>query len=354
MNKFVLLLITGFFFNANLSGQITLLNIKNTPKAEYKYEYKNVKFNFTEAIHGGNDTVWNFSDFLINDSTQTNYFTYNPYYNSFPGYEYLYCDPPDPADTSYLRSDLIIYRKTDTLFSKAYWIETPPALIGLGTYIDAGIFPILKFPSQLNSYLYWYEYEGGDPYYEKMTMWKKTDSYGKMIAFDSVLNNLIRFHTYYDYLWSASIHTFDWIIIDTYEWYADSSELPLLSVEFKVKITQGFGGPPDFTYDTIAWFYTSKAYIPLPSINEYLNSDENILIYPCPALNSVNISSVKEVQKIDLLDVHGVLLTNFSDVSSATNNTQSINLKNIASGIYILRAWFKDKTSFSKKFVIKK
>jgi len=354
MNKFVLLLVTGIFFNANLSGQITLLNIKNTPKAEYKYEYNKVKFNYAEAIHGGSDTIWNFSVFLIEDSTHTYYLTHNTYYNSFPGYEYLYCEPPDPSDTSYLRSDMVIYSQSDTLFSKAYWIETPPPWAGEGPQIVNGVFPILKFPSQLNSYIYLYEYEGGDPFYQSFTMWKEADAYGTMLIQDSILNNLIRFHTYYNHLWSTSSHTYDGVTIDTYEWYADSSELPLLCIDFKVNQTQDLGWPPDYTYDTIAWLYTSKTHIPLPAINEYLNNDENILIYPCPAVNLVNILSVKDIQKLDLLDVHGILKANISYKLSANNNTQSINLKNIVSGIYVLRGWFNDGTSFCKKLVINK
>ncbi len=151
--KQVILLILILHFSIDLKSQPVLLSGKNTPKAEYAYVYKEIVFDYTKAIHAGADTVWDFSDIQILSDTTYSYYTHNSDYNSFLGYDYpSYVTAPDPTDNSYLRSDNVIYRITDSSFYEAYhmsWISTAFS----SQHIESGGEFVLKFPFQYNSYM---------------------------------------------------------------------------------------------------------------------------------------------------------------------------------------------------------
>jgi hypothetical protein len=76
-------------------------------------------------------------------------------------------------------------------------------------------------------------------------------------------------------------------------------------------------------------------------------SNDNAIIYPNPSDGIVNITSEKEFSSFQLYDIHGnLLITNDLSDKNAT-----IDIKNLASGIYILKIQYLDKISQYYKII---
>ena len=74
------------------------------------------------------------------------------------------------------------------------------------------------------------------------------------------------------------------------------------------------------------------------------NEDNNISIFPNPAKDMLNITSEKAINQIDVYDVNGKL------VKSYTNVNNNINIKDLATGVYMLNITTED-GQVSKKIV---
>lgn len=75
-----------------------------------------------------------------------------------------------------------------------------------------------------------------------------------------------------------------------------------------------------------------KAVPDLSAINQNVSA-ENLLVYPNPATETVNINSVNPVSEIRLFDMHGMLV--YSSFNEFTNAT--ISLEGRSSGLYFLQ-----------------
>lgn len=81
------------------------------------------------------------------------------------------------------------------------------------------------------------------------------------------------------------------------------------------------------------------------AIEDYENSNWNI--YPNPTNGILNITTDKEIQKISLFDVLG------KQIMDVTFNASTINMSDIKSGVYVLKAHFKDGDTIIKKIIKK-
>lgn len=69
-------------------------------------------------------------------------------------------------------------------------------------------------------------------------------------------------------------------------------------------------------------------------------SNDNAIIYPNPSDGIVNITSEREFSSFQLFDIHGNLLT----TNDLSDKNATIDIKNLASGIYILKIQYLDNT----------
>lgn len=340
--KKIYLIILLVYCSINLKSQPILLNGKNTPKAECTYIYKKIKFNYANAIHAGPDTIWNFSDIEIQSDSTYDYYTRNPEYESFPGiYDFVTVDPPDPSDTTYLRSDNAIYRLTDSLFYQAYFLYNLIQPPNYATFIDDGVFPVFRFPFQYNSFMNM----GSTTSYSDYTKWKKGDAYGTIIIPDSTYSDVLRTNTYFDYFQEAGMsHDSYGRTTNTYEWYTDDSELPLMKVVVSDSWTMNsFGGSglPNHTYDTTAWIFTTK-------INH--NLPDSIFVFPCPAYDWVYLKTYYDVNKLSIYNIEGRLVSELFNLPGKIKHP--IEIINLEKGIYILRGELSNGKSFYKKIIV--
>jgi len=327
--KTIVLFLFLLYCNIDLKSQPILLNNKNTPKAEYTYVFKNIAFEYSKAIHSGADTIWDFSDIeILNDSTY-NYYTHDSDYISFPGHEYTSATPPDPTDTTYLRSNNAIFRITDTLFYQAYSVVYVPFPCYC-TFIDNVVIPLLKFPFQYNSII------GSN--------WKKADAYGTVIFSDSSVN-MLRVTTHETHYQQTGNHSHITDTVDTYEWYADNSELPFIRVVTIGRYEYDFGGPPIPSYDTIAWLFTAKIYNP-PLIPEA----DSVAVFPSPAFDWVYLKTFFDVDRLSIYNIEGRLVNELFNLPGKTKHP--INIINLEKGIYILRGELSNGKTFYKKIFV--
>jgi len=339
INKITILSLIILLFNNNLKSQITLVSSRNTPKPETLYIYQKVDFDFSKAVHGGCDTVWDFSDLTYQTDTNVRYFTRNPNYNPFPGMPYTV----PPLDSSYLRSDTAIYRVTDTLFYQShikYNIVEP----GSGAFVAVTTLPVLRFPLSFNSIIY--EHNNSEhPYNIKIL--KKTDAYGSLVTPDSTYSNLLRVNTY-DFYSRYITHGAKGYEIKTYEWYAENSELPLMSVQFRRVFTFSMGYESS-TYDTMACVFKSKLSDPF-SFN--MGNDGNVNVYPNPASNYIKIRAKEPIKNIEIVDALGIVKLAIDDLSDS--DTAFLNLSFLANGFYFIKIKLDGGSVFCRKFLIER
>ncbi len=79
---------------------------------------------------------------------------------------------------------------------------------------------------------------------------------------------------------------------------------------------------------------------------EQVDLNNNFIIYPNPVLDIIHIQSEEEIESIEIIDISG------RKVSVELNSNSEIQVTNLSSGVYILRAVFK-RGIFSQKFIKK-
>jgi hypothetical protein len=84
------------------------------------------------------------------------------------------------------------------------------------------------------------------------------------------------------------------------------------------------------------------------SADNFLTSETNLLIYPNPTSNKVNLKSINsDVKQVEIYNLQGKRVLNMIDF----NETMDINVANLSKGIYLIKAKTTNKTS-SKKLII--
>jgi hypothetical protein len=330
MKRFLLFVFLTAIQVTGLFGQIVLTSSKNTPQAEFRYIFDAVIFNYSDGIHGGNDTLWDFSGLIRLNDTSSRYYTRNQNYISF--YDYVYGEIPDTLDPTYLRSDGAIYRITDTAFSMDYFVIEPP--YGQGRIVVNDFTPILRFPMTLNTMVDTFGYDGGDFIHE---YWKKGDAWGKLILHDTVYEDVLRISGYDHYYRQIGSHSGEGSIVITYDWYANLSEEPILTLIFRTDYSYYYG-PPTYTYDTCAVIYTGKVYQPCTLSIQTNNENKICSVYPNPSSGKFKISAGIPLEELEILDLQGKPLFKKNFVSGWKRTSSfEIDLGYLNDGIYFLR-----------------
>ena len=357
--KVVLLMSLGVLSLSSSIGQTVTLGLSNTPKAEYRYNYNKVNFNYSIALDTGINVVWDLSNMVIQNETKSYYYTKDPNYDSFPGNEYheFYSIPIDHSDTTYLRSDDAIYKSTDTLFFQSHRVIQTPGEVFIGNCV----IPVLKFPFEYNSYMdlgsssgmNWVELP------TSTSTWKKGDATGSLILPDSVFTDFLRLHTYYNFSNQDGNHSGHGRRKDTYEWYAQNSEIAFLKVECSHSSGWDMGPSYNYGYDTTAWLLTSVEFVPL---EEY--GDENPFIYPNPSSSFITLETKSEISSISIFNSHGKLVNDIKEPESAVIemywvddalqylNGYTVEINDYASGIYYMNCVLANGEILKKRFMV--
>ncbi len=335
---------------ANVFGQISLTRENNTPRAEYRYLYDSVSFDYVAYRFGGADTIWDFSEIDIYLDTLSYYYTRDSTYISFPGYEFepeeFPCaEPPDPLDTNILRSDNAIYRLTDSLFYQNYQV------CGIEDCIcNTNIF-VLRFPFSYGSHWsqersWWSDWS---PTVHNTITTQTADAYGSLILPDTTYTDVLRLFTdfYYEINY-ISVHHWYWQKKFIYEWYHEDFQLPLLKLEFMESLKVSYDSPT-WSWDTTAWLFSHKTYVPLLVEVADIYQENDINIYPSPVNSSIHFTSEQKVERVALFNLLGVKMN-----AVINKESQTISVAHLQSGIYILRVRFENGREFSQKVIIAK
>jgi hypothetical protein len=140
----------------------------------------------------------------------------------------------------------------------------------------------------------------------------------------------------------------DWIINDYCSW-AEHPEMPYTL--FGCLRLENCSQATNFSF-TITVFCSSGTTIPYElSIDDSLNNESSILIFPNPSTNILNISSeAQELKGIQLFDSRGLLI---KDIGGQSKLLTSLPLDGVSSGNYILRIVTMENKTITKVVIIK-
>jgi len=315
-------------------GQIALTKQNNTPDAEYRYHFKSVQFDYSSITYTGMDTIWNIDSLIFQNDILSKFFTRDTNYISFPGYSYNpdLSPPPDPMDSTLLRTDNAICRITDSEMYQAYKVFFPPNGAPFDDYIGETHIPYLQFPFYYNDSM-----DAGsgissfEGYYKKVDTWKIADAFGSLIVNDTVYKNTLRVFTYESIYVSVS-HGFSDYTSNKYEWYTEDHQLPVLSLDF-IEHEWLNDGTYQHNYDTVSWIFDFKEYVPPTAINEESVFSDYFSIYPCPAKDIININTTHPITNLKLYDLLGNEIINLNN-----HDISSINVSSIPNGTYLIVA----------------
>ena len=94
-------------------------------------------------------------------------------------------------------------------------------------------------------------------------------------------------------------------------------------------------------------YYLDDFHLPdVPLETQYLDVSENIKIFPQPAKNVVNISSVNNIFSVSILDITGKSISNTS--FSKNKNNVNIDVSNLDAGVYFVSVVLNDKVITKK------
>jgi len=96
----------------------------------------------------------------------------------------------------------------------------------------------------------------------------------------------------------------------------------------------------------VDWIRVYKAVNPLSVEDE---NAESIRMFPNPVLNSLQIESNSRIKNVSIYNLNGVLIK----IESLTETTNTIDLSELANGLYILKFQKDDRISFYKKIIKK-
>jgi len=332
MRQFLFSFIFCCICSNSILGQITLISTNNAPKGNYRYVYDTVRFNFSKSIMAGEDITWDLSDLLPTGTSSSFYFTRNPNYISFPGYDVP--SYPDPTDTSYLYSDYAIYRTTDTVYSEVYSLCENPWGV---QFVCERYSPILQYPYPYGFTMYYDSINGtGFWGYSDLTVyWKKSDAWGKLILPDTTYASTLRIHRYYKYDYMTGNHTGEGSTTEVFEWFDEHAEMCLLSVTTTYNYEWDYGPPYIVSQDTVAVVNTAKIYSPCSIGIENRNIDQGFSVYPNPASNFITIETslpgqvaIKNIQGQELIRYQMTGPKKQIDISSLQRGIYYVTMKN--------------------------
>ncbi len=326
------------------TGQITLTSA-NTPKAEYKYTFQKIQFNYTDLFHAGADTVWNISSAVFTGDTTTTHYTQDTAFDPFPGCAATWdiIDSINNLDFTYLKTSNAIYQVTDSAFILAYGTKD---VEGNLTVIDPLNIPLQIFPFSFGSVM---PKPANMP--DKYIEWEKTcDAYGTLICPDTTYHNVLRIKT--------TDSTFYQLIPNhpgttslksvKYEWYTSGSNVPVLSLGLYYSIIDY--PSEQWWRDTIALLFQSKTYLPLDTPFQVIVPENSIITYPNPATNTITIEGNDSISELIIFNTSGFAVMHFNQITAG--NKVTVNISALSKGLYIAAGRFTSGADFRKRFIV--
>lgn len=329
-------------------SQITLTKI-NAPRAEIRYWFNKANLNFEPFKYTGTDTIWDFSNIIIGQDSVSKIYTRDSSFNPFPNNNYQ----PDFSDTTYLKTNLAVYRVTNSTFTLACRL-IPVAMAG--NQVGCNSTYILKFPFTYLDSINQNWHNG--LLYGKNNV--KSDGFGTLILPGLVYTNTLRVHTYiyeYDEPYPYSPHAYfsKWYW-DIYDWYDVNSQMPIFSIVCYKHTTSHYGWVDILSNDTSVYVYSHLENPENLGINLKLIDVPHVTVYPNPASDQILldfISNTTDLCKFELLDMFGIIKEQYGLhlIVNGSNNL-TFDLNNLKSGVYFLKCFSDNKVYFIKKILI--
>jgi hypothetical protein len=325
------------FLFLNLFGIIILihaqpsLSIINTPQSGSTYLFNYCGTDSISVGESAENVIWNFENITILSDTLSIYYTNDTAYDAFPGYEY----PPWYFDTSLfnLKSYLYHYNINSERYSIAYQSGWIPGWGNIPCYSNRTIFNI---PFSYNDSIF--ENWNCPPVNNAITE-IKYDAYGDLILPNNIYNNVLRIytkekqefvayqtmHNYYDTTWT-----------NKYEWYTDTSEIPVFSINY-YKMHSWHYGMLTVIHDTTVLIYDMT--IAPSGVISYPINNLNVNIFPNPIKDKFKVeieSDISEIINFEITDLLGHKLVDFG--SRAINegyNKFEFSINGISNGHYL-------------------
>jgi hypothetical protein len=89
-------------------------------------------------------------------------------------------------------------------------------------------------------------------------------------------------------------------------------------------------------------------------IVQIINPEKVFTVYPNPAQNEINVSSINVTQKIENLAVYNMQGQLLKSINTRANNQQTINIEDLANGNYLLIITTNKQQMAAKKFVVER
>lgn len=344
------IVIVGFIamhvFAGNATAQITL-NASNTPKAEYKYAFQKIQFNYSDLFHAGADTVWNISSAVFTGDTSFIHYTQDTAFDPFPScgmtnelHEYL-----NNLDNSFIQTKGLVYQKTDTAFLVAF--EKNSNQYTSCFVLDNHYYPVMTFPLEYETVLH----KPANMHANHVLFEKEGDAWGTLICADTTYNNVLRVVTVdsISYIPSTSPSTVN-AKYTTFEWFSLESELPILSLKITHYVYWHHFYGSSVIIDTTALLYQSKTYLPLDTPFHVIVPENSIVIYPNPATNTIAIEGNDSISELIIYNTSGFAVMHFNQIT--TGKKVRVNISTLSKGLYIAAGKFTSGVSFRKKFIV--
>lgn len=317
---------------ANCLTEIITLSNKNTPQPNNRYYYDEV-ITFPNLIDTiGENMTWDYSHLQVKVDSTERYYTKDTSYNSFP--DTCFSSYPSNYDTTLLRTKGAIYRLTEDIFKLAfkqqrvycaqeYWCDIK------GCVGEVNLTQMV-FPFTYNDVIH-EEWECG---YGEGDNTVKAVNYGTLILPDTVYcNTLLLYKTLEENPKNSNGGHLTTYRYETgrYEWYTESSEVPVFYVEKYNKYSYYYmDGVSNVGSHLKSYIYTGKTdYTGIESIE----AEKNIKLYPNPTDNIVWFESESKLQvnKVLLVNIQGQMVKNINRPKDL------IDISDLQSGLYLAK-----------------
>lgn len=311
-------------------GQITLTSDQNIPQEQYLYVFRTVQPSFGTAMITGEEVSWDFSGMNQGSDTSSVFYTRNPHYPSFQGISTILAYP-DSTDESYLYSDGAIYRTPPNSFYLAYAVVTGWPY---GTAVSNTFSKILTYPcsyaTTIRSDSVYLSNTIGTPYIIVNRRW--CDAWGELILPDSTYPSTLRISGYHYTETQINSHSCTGKITQTYEWYDEHSEVPLLSIS-RTRYFEGYCGLPVFTSTTLsAKQYIEKVFHPCTLGSAQPEPGLQRFLHPNPASGYV-ILDIPISGELTVCTLTGMIVMQ----QSYDGRKTTVDISTLTSGIYLVR-----------------
>jgi len=327
MRFFAILLFTALY--SLVYSQPTLTKV-NTPQSEYTYVYNYASPSNIEHGNNGSNIIWNFQNLQILSDSIEKYYTNDSIFDAFPEHNY----PPGYFLNPYnLKSYHYHYLITPERYSIAYELVPIPYGGNQACPVDK---TLLEFPFFFNDSIHTTWNCG---VIDQAYVFVHADAWGSLTLPEGTYINTLRIctHEKKEYRHEGTPSSpFDTVFIERYEWYDETAEVPLLSIEYYEEHVYEMGNHWFYFDTTVLVFdhaFTTGFY------HDASLSIIDLIIYPQPVQNMFFIEfSSKQTCEISMHLTSILGTANFtpqSDIIHKGKNILELYVEDVPSGIYL-------------------